>query len=400
MSCGGSGRWCSIEPSSAREIGRRVVDHDDRGEGSRAHAAAALASTARVSRAARSQERSATCCAPASARRVRRAGSPASSSSASASAPASPGTHVARALSEDLAQRRDVGHDRRRAAHQPLERREAEALEVRRKDDRERAGLEAVELGVGDASERADVRLPAMSGASRPSPATTSSASSPRARAVSYASREHVDALARLERARIEEVAAGRRREAAADGAPRAGTHDPHPAGVERPARRGLLRGGARDRDDPRSTPRQSRGLGKPVPRPLVHGEVGGALLPGKVVHRQGEREVGTERERRGGRSPHDVHARAKESLEPGEAGERARAVEQAPGQSVADHPHARSGERVGERRRPAAGHQHAPLVVGELLRERAHQRARIVRDPPAPPTGEAPTIDPDLHAP
>ena len=74
-----------------REVRRRVVDHDHRGERRPAHVPAAAASAARVSRAARSQESSAMCCAPASASPRRSRSSAASARSASASAPASPG---------------------------------------------------------------------------------------------------------------------------------------------------------------------------------------------------------------------------------------------------------------------------------------------------------------------
>ena len=63
-------------------------------------------------------------------------------------------------------------------------------------------------------------------------------------------------------------------------------------------------------------------------------------------------------------------------------------------------NPRAGPLDRARQRRGTPAGHEHAPLVIRERRRQRGHQRARIVRDPAAPPTGEAPTIDPDSHAP
>ena len=100
------------------EIARRVVEHGDRGE---AHPAAASASAARVSRAARSQDRAATCAAPRGGepraqrlvarqleQRVREGARIAR-------------RHVAGAVPEGLAQRGQVGHDRGRAADEALE---------------------------------------------------------------------------------------------------------------------------------------------------------------------------------------------------------------------------------------------------------------------------------------
>ena len=98
-----------------------------------------------------------------------------------------------RPVAERLGEDGQVADDARRAERGRLDRRQPEALEPRRRDDRERAGVERRELGVvRPAGTR---RTPGPSIVIRPSPTTTRSASSPCARARAYAAARTSGAL-------------------------------------------------------------------------------------------------------------------------------------------------------------------------------------------------------------
>ena len=388
-----------VDDDQLRRPGRRASDRSRAGSGPAESCSTTTSenvtpppprSTARVRRAVSRPARAARWPRgprPAAARAA--PGRPRRASSAAASAAASPGRHVERAVAEHLAEHGQVADDRGRARGEPLDGREAEALQPRRQHDRERAGVERAE--VVDAPEPPDARAPRA--ASRPSPAITSSASSPRARARRKPRRARPAPCAARGRRRTGSSGLRGRRRTATAAQPR-GERD---RGTRAAAQPPLADSSSRTASVSHST-RAARRASRARPRGRCHSalvarEVLRARLPRAVVDGQDERRA-AERQRRRRRRPDDVAAPPSSAVERGRP-DHGRGANSA---------RAGSGWRTGDRRlaapsRRPARQQHAVLVVRERRGEGLQQGGRIVRHPACPAADQAAPVDPDPHA-